>query len=106
MGDDVGEITFVCRIPGHCAAGQRLKVIISGGTTPPPVAPTPLPVAPTPLPVAPTPLPVAPPPPTPFPVATIPTRSPVVNPTPAPETDNPFAEFLCNVLGGFFCDLL
>merc|ERR1712157_192352 len=27
--DDVGEITFVCNIPGHCFAGQILKVIVS-----------------------------------------------------------------------------
>ena len=85
--EDIGEKYFVCTVPGHCLAGQRLSVSV-GAALPAPVPPTlpPPTVAPPTLP-PPTPAPPTPAPPTPAPpTPALPTPAP---PTPAPPTPAP-----------------
>ena len=85
---DVGEMTFVCGIPGHCVSGQIISVFVRARPAPLPAPPTPRPPTPRPpmprppTPRPPTPRPLTPRPPTPRP----PTPSP---PTPRPPTPRP-----------------
>ena len=53
---DVGEKVFVCTIPGHCLAGQRMVVSVTVPPTPGPPTPPPPTFAP-PTPAPPTPVP-------------------------------------------------
>ena len=118
--NETGDHYFLCAIPGHCSAGQKLGINVSAAaaspapqpstpapqpTTPPPAS-TPQPSTPTPQPSSPAPQPTTPPPastpqpsvPAPAPQAGSP--SPISAPAPAP-TRSPMTYTVGDTFGGW-----
>lgn len=71
-----GEHYYICAVPGHCSAGQKLSINVTGASSP-----APQPSSPSPRPAAPT--PVTTPAPAPEPSSAT-TPSPTSSPSPAP----------------------
>ncbi|XWS72947.1 hypothetical protein CRYUN_Cryun02cG0083200 [Craigia yunnanensis] len=88
--NETGDHYFLCAIPGHCSAGQKLAINVSGAASSPaprPSTPAPQPPSPAPLPSTPAPQPSSPAPqPTTPPPASTPQPS---APAPAPQAGSP-----------------
>ncbi|KAL8149740.1 uncharacterized protein LOC141708920 [Apium graveolens] len=83
-----GSHYYLCTVPGHCSAGQKLAITVSAASAP---APTPSAAPPTPTPTpSPTPTPTPTPAPTPNPTpAPTPATTPSSSPAPAPSSPAP-----------------